>query len=60
MGIIALGFADYFLMTEVISKTVPFLLNKDLPEDLLNKGLELADRIPNNTYILVKGSESSK
>ncbi|KAF8365345.1 hypothetical protein PRIPAC_83174 [Pristionchus pacificus] len=52
MGIIALWFANYYQMTEVISKAVSFLLNKDLPEDLLSRGLELADRVSYNTAIL--------
>lgn len=56
MGIIALWFANYYQMTEVISKAVSFLLNKDLPEDLLSRGLELADRVSYNTAILVKKS----
>lgn len=53
-AIISLGFADYFGMIGVIEKTVPFIVNNDLPEDLLIQGLVLADRIPNNAELLVK------
>lgn len=57
MALIYLGFADYFGMKAVIAKTVPFLLKSKLSESLLNEGLKMADRIPNNMAILVVKSE---
>ncbi|KAF8369088.1 hypothetical protein PRIPAC_86917, partial [Pristionchus pacificus] len=51
--LIALGFGDYFGFMEVVAKTVPYLLANKLPEHLLNRGLELADKLSNNTEILV-------
>lgn len=52
LGLIALGFADYFRMKGVVAKTLPFLLGNDLPVDLLNDALELSDKLPNNAEMI--------
>lgn len=58
-AIVALGFGDYYGMNRVIEKSLPYLLSKNLPEDLLVQGLVLADRIPNNAQILVHISKKT-
>ncbi|GMT34283.1 hypothetical protein PFISCL1PPCAC_25580, partial [Pristionchus fissidentatus] len=47
-----LGFADRFLMPHISKRVLPYLKKNSLPEELLERALIVADRVPNNEEIV--------